>query len=57
MCLGAHVARAQLAAIFIELLARDWPFVFGSPDVLVGSFINGVKRLPYQVVDRHRTPS
>lgn len=45
-CLGAHLARRQLATIFRELLGRlpDIQMV-GQPDYLSSPFINGIKHM------------
>lgn len=45
-CLGSHVAKLQLKAIFSELFRRlpDIETV-GEPDYLTSTFINGIKRL------------
>jgi cytochrome P450 len=45
-CLGASLARTQLAAIFTELLTRLPDIDVGEPEPLVGNFINGIKRMP-----------
>lgn len=47
LCLGTHLARTEIKAVFRELLRR-LPGVraVGKPDFLLSSFINGVKRLP-----------
>ncbi len=46
-CLGAHLARAQLRALFGELLARSsWIEAAGDPSYLRSNFQRGVKRLP-----------
>jgi cytochrome P450 len=46
-CLGAQLARAQLAALFGELLARtSWLEPAGEPALLRSNFQRGVKRLP-----------
>jgi cytochrome P450 len=46
-CLGAHVARIQLRALFEELLARTSRITYaGEPAYLRSSFQRGVKRLP-----------
>jgi cytochrome P450 len=44
-CLGSHVAKLQLKAIFSELLHRlpDIETV-GEPDYVKSNFINGIKR-------------
>ena len=45
-CLGAHLARRQIAVMFRELLTRlpDIAMV-GEPDYLRSNFINGIKHL------------
>ena len=45
-CLGSHLARVQLTALFRELLVRLPDLAVGEPEYLAGNFINGVKRLP-----------
>jgi cytochrome P450 len=45
-CLGAHVARAQLRAIFGELLTQIPDFAAGAPSYVPGNFIHGVRALP-----------
>jgi methyl-branched lipid omega-hydroxylase len=46
-CLGAHLARRELAVTFRALLDRMPDLeVTGEPDPLRSSFVNGVKRLP-----------
>ncbi|PRX02240.1 UNVERIFIED_ORG: cytochrome P450 [Actinomadura viridilutea] len=47
-CLGAHLARREIAVMFRQLLSR-LPGIRadGEPDRLESSFINGIKRLPY----------
>lgn len=46
-CLGAHVARAQMQALFGELLSRTRSLELdGSPALLRSTFQRGVKRLP-----------
>ena len=46
-CLGAHLARAQLRALFGELLRRtSWIEPAGPPELLRSSFQRGVKHLP-----------
>ncbi|MDQ2629159.1 MAG: cytochrome P450 [Actinomycetota bacterium] len=45
-CLGTHVARAQLRAMFTELL-RELPGIeAGKPEYVAGSFIHGVRAMP-----------
>ncbi|HEX6516653.1 MAG TPA: cytochrome P450 [Nocardioidaceae bacterium] len=46
-CLGAHLARVQMKALFGELLARTgWLEQAGEPALLRSNFQRGVKRLP-----------
>jgi methyl-branched lipid omega-hydroxylase len=46
-CLGAHLARREITALFAELLRRIPDIaVTGEPDRLRSNFINGVKHLP-----------
>jgi cytochrome P450 len=46
-CLGAHLARAQMAALFGEVLARTASLAYaGQPSYLRSNFQRGVKRLP-----------
>jgi cytochrome P450 len=50
-CLGAHLARIQMRAMFTELLARtSWIEAAGEPALLRSSFQRGVKRLPIRWV-------
>jgi cytochrome P450 len=45
-CLGAHVARAQLRAIFGELLTELPNIEAGEPVYVPGNFIHGIRSLP-----------
>jgi cytochrome P450 len=46
-CLGSHLARAQMRALFEEVLARTSALAFaGEPSYLRSNFQRGVKRLP-----------
>jgi cytochrome P450 len=45
-CLGSHLARMQLRALFDEVLHRLPDLEVGRPEYLAGNFINGIKRLP-----------
>lgn len=46
-CLGAHLARKEIAVMFEELLGRMKDIeVTGEPSFLRSSFINGIKHLP-----------
>ena len=48
-CLGANLARAQMAALFTEVLTRTSTLTAdGSPQWLRSNFQRGVKRLPVQ---------
>jgi cytochrome P450 len=46
-CLGAHLARTQMRALFAEVLARTSTLGYaGTPSYLRSNFQRGVKRLP-----------
>jgi cytochrome P450 len=46
-CLGAHLARVQMRALFDEILARTSSLSYaGQPAYLRSNFQRGVKRLP-----------
>ena len=46
-CLGAHLARTQMRALFAEVLARTSTLAYaGPPSYLRSNFQRGVKRLP-----------
>jgi cytochrome P450 len=46
-CLGAHLARTQMQALFAELLSRTSSLTYaGPPSYLRSNFQRGVKRLP-----------
>jgi cytochrome P450 len=46
-CLGAHLARTQMRALFAEVLARTSSLRYaGEPSYLRSNFQRGVKRLP-----------
>jgi cytochrome P450 len=46
-CLGAHLARSQMRALFEEVLARTSALAYaGQPSYLRSNFQRGVKRLP-----------
>ena len=46
-CLGAHLARAQMRALFAEMLARTSALAYADePSFLRSNFQRGVKRLP-----------
>ncbi|MDX6255426.1 MAG: hypothetical protein QOJ11_1760 [Frankiales bacterium] len=48
-CLGNGVAKAQLRALFNEILTKLAHIEVGEPENLNSEFINGVKRLPVRV--------
>jgi cytochrome P450 len=49
-CLGAHLARRELAVAFRKLFQRMPDLeVVGEPDRLQSSFVNGIKRLPVRL--------
>jgi cytochrome P450 len=45
-CLGHNVARAQLRALFTEILTRLPGIEIGEPEWLPNQFVHGIKRLP-----------
>jgi cytochrome P450 len=46
-CLGAHLARVQMRALFAELFRRtSWIDAHGEPAYLRSNFQRGIKRLP-----------
>jgi len=45
-CLGNHVARMQLQALFRELLTRVPDLKVGEPEFVTGHFMNAIKRMP-----------
>ena len=45
-CLGAHVARAQLRAIFAELLTKLPTITAGEPAYVQGNFIHAIRSMP-----------
>jgi cytochrome P450 len=45
-CLGTHVARAQLRAIFAELLHQLPGIEAGDPSYVAGNFIHAIRRMP-----------
>lgn len=45
-CLGAHVARAQLRAIFAELLRQLPDVAAGEPAYVAGNFIHAIRSMP-----------
>jgi cytochrome P450 len=45
-CLGAHVARAQLRAIFSELFTQLPTIQAGEPVFVPGNFIHGIRSMP-----------
>jgi methyl-branched lipid omega-hydroxylase len=49
-CLGAHLARREITVMFRELL-RQVPDIraAGEPERLLSNFINGIKRMPYEI--------
>ena len=49
-CLGAHLARREIGVMFRELFHRV-PGIRATapPERLLSSFINGIKRLPYEI--------
>jgi len=48
-CLGNHVARMQLRALFRELLTRVPDLKVGEPEFVTGHFMNAIKRMPCSI--------
>ena len=48
-CIGAAVAKAQLRALFRQILTRLPRMEVGEPEQLIGGGMNGIKRLPVTV--------
>ncbi len=51
-CLGAHLARLELSALFTGLAARVTAIEAGEPDYIVSDFFHGIKGMPVKVVAR-----
>jgi cytochrome P450 len=49
-CLGAHLARLELSALFTRLAARVTAIEAGEPRYIVSDFFNGIKGMPVRVV-------
>jgi cytochrome P450 len=45
-CMGNHVARMQMKALFGELLTRAPGLKLGEPEFLAGNFMHAIKRMP-----------
>jgi cytochrome P450 len=45
-CLGAHVARTQLRALFAELLTQLPGITAGEPSYLAGNFVHAIRAMP-----------
>ena len=48
-CLGSHVARMQLRAVFADLLTRCPDLRLGEPHYVAGHFMHAIKRLPCEL--------
>jgi cytochrome P450 len=48
-CLGNSVAKAQLRALFSQILTKLPDMEVGEPEYLYSDFINGVRRLPVKI--------
>ncbi|MGD9762189.1 MAG: cytochrome P450 [Candidatus Binatia bacterium] len=54
-CLGANLARREIAVLFEELFARLPDLeISGPPDILQSPFIHGIKRMPCRFTPRER---
>jgi methyl-branched lipid omega-hydroxylase len=52
-CLGANLARREIAVMFEELLGRLPDLeISGEPDMLLSAFIHGIKRMPCRFTPR-----
>ena len=49
-CLGAHLARLELSALFARLAERVTAIETGEPSYIVSDFFNGIKGMPVKVV-------
>ena len=55
MCLGMHLAKMEIRALFAELLSRtDHIALTGEPVQTAGTLLNGLKRLPIRYTTRKR---
>ena len=48
-CLGNHVARLQMRALFKEILTRVPDLEVSEPELVAGHFMNAIKRMPCKV--------
>ena len=54
-CLGANLARREIAVMFDELFRRLPDIeISGAPDMLLSAFIHGIKRMPCRFTPRER---
>jgi cytochrome P450 len=51
-CLGSHLARLELSALFARLAERVTAIETGEPSYIVSDFFNGIKGIPVKVVAR-----
>ena len=51
-CLGAHLARLELNALFARLAERVTAIETGEPSYIVSDFFNGIRGMPVRVVAR-----
>ena len=51
-CLGAHLARLELSALFAQLAERVTAIEAGEPSYIVSDFFNGIKEMPARIVAR-----
>jgi cytochrome P450 len=55
-CIGSGVAKAQLRALFAEILTKLPRIEVGEPDYLFSEFINGYRRLPVRIGSPQASP-
>ena len=51
-CLGAHLARLELSALFARLAERVTTIEAEEPSYIVSDFFNGIKGMPVRVAPR-----
>ncbi len=49
-CLGASLARLEVAILIEEMLARDLQLEIGEPQFVPSNFVNGIEHLPVTII-------